>query len=326
MSNNIKENQIISIVGATATGKTAAALALAEKLLALKLVETVHLLSADSRQVYRGLENLTGADLPSDFSTSKSSRFNYPYFTNSTENIFLHGVSIIAPNEEWSAAHFQKLFTEIKSQLKANEVLVVVGGTGFYQQQITNTAETITIPQNLSLREKLAKLSVAELQKQLKALDKEKLEDMNNSDLNNPRRLVRAIEIALYRTKQPVITKQTTSQTSKIFYLELPKVVREEKIKQRVMDRFTLAKKEVKQQLQNKEISALATTCTGFVELTQFIRGEIDHSACVAKWQLAEIQYAKRQDTWWKKRSGLIKIDAEKTKKIADKIIDTCYI
>lgn len=326
MSNNIKENQIISIVGATATGKTAAALALAEKLLTLKLVKAVHLLSADSRQVYQGLENLTGADLPTDFSTSKSSRFSYPYFTNSTENIFLHGVSIIAPNEEWSVAHFQKLFTEIKSKLDDKEILIVVGGTGFYQQQIANSAESITVPQNLSLREKLAKLSAAELQNQLKNLDKEKLEKMNNSDLNNPRRLVRAIEIALYKTKQPVAAKQASTQTSRIFYLELPKTVRETKIKQRVIDRFTLAKAEVEQQSQNKEISALATTCTGFMELEQFIRGEIDQPTCVTKWQLAEIQYAKRQDTWWKKRSGLIKIDAEKTKKIADKIIDTCYI
>lgn len=326
MSNNIKDNQIISIVGATATGKTATALALAEKLLSLKLVSIVHLLSADSRQVYRGLENLTGADLPTDFVATKDSHFGYPSFTNSTKNIFIHGVSVIEPDDDWSVAHFQKLFTEIKSQLKDDEILVVVGGTGFYQQQIANTAETIGVPQNLSLREKLAKLSVTELQKQLKDLDKEKLESMNNSDLNNPRRLVRAIEIALYRTKQPVITKQTTSQTSKIFYLELPKAVREEEIKQRVVDRFVLAKEEVAKQLQNEKINTLATTCTGFAELAQFIRGEIDQTTCLAKWQLAEIQYAKRQDTWWKKRSGLIGLDAEKSKTIADKIMHTCYI
>lgn len=326
MSNNIKENQIISIVGATATGKTAAALSLAEKLLTLKLVKVVHLLSADSRQVYRGLENLTGADLPVGFKVSKNSRFSYPYFTNSSKNIFLHGVSIIAPNKEWSVAHFQKLFTQIKSQLGDEEILIVVGGTGFYQQQIINPAESIKVPQNLSLREKLAKLSVAELQKQLKNLDKEKLASMNNSDLNNPRRLVRAIEIVLCKIKQPAAAKQTSTQTSKVFYLELSKIVREAKIKQRVVNRFALAKKEVKRQLQDQKINTLASTCTGFMELAQFIRGEIDQLNCVTKWQLAEIQYAKRQDTWWKKRSGLIKIDAEKTKKIADKIIDTCYI
>ena len=326
MSNNIKENQIISIVGATATGKTAAALTLAEKLLALKLVKAVHLLSADSRQVYRGLENLTGADLPTNFSASKSSRFSYPCFANPTKNIFLHGVSIIAPSEEWSVAHFQKLFTQIKSQLANEEILIVVGGTGFYQQQITSTAETIGVPQNLNLREKLVKLSVAELQKRLKDLDEEKLANMNNSDLNNPRRLVRAIEVALDKKQQPTTTKTTASPNSKTFYLELPKTIREVKIKQRVIDRFTLAKKEVEQQLQSKTTSSLAVSCTGFMELKELINGKIDQSACIAKWQLAEIQYAKRQDTWWKKRSGLIKIDAEKTKKIADKIIGTCYI
>lgn len=326
MSNNIKENQIISIVGATATGKTATALALAEKLLALKLAKAVHLLSADSRQVYRGLENLTGADLPTVFMATKNSNFAYPYFANHSKNIFLHGVSIIDTSDDWSVAHFQRLFTVIKSQLSDEEILVVVGGTGFYQQQIVDTAETITIPQNQSLRQKLAKLSVAELQSQLKDLDQKKLEHMNNSDLNNPRRLVRAIEIASCKTKQPTVTKQTSTQTNKVFYLELPKAAREEKIKQRVLSRFILAKAEVAKQLQNKTPSALAATCTGFAELQQLIQKEIDQSTCLGKWQLAEIQYAKRQDTWWKKRSGLIKIDAEKTKAIADKILHTCYI
>lgn len=326
MSNNIKDNQIISIVGATATGKTAATLALAEKLLTLKLVEAVHVLSADSRQVYRGMENLTGADLPTDFISIKNSLFSYPYFANPIKDIFIHGVSIINSSDDWSVAHFQRLFTEVKSKLRDEEILIVVGGTGFYQQQITNAAETISIPQNLSLREKLAKLSVAELQNQLKNLDQEKLENMNNSDLNNPRRLVRAIEIALYKTELPVTTKQTGKQTNKIFYLELPKAVREEKIRQRVFERFDLAKKEVVKQLQNKETNTLATTCTGFAELELFIRGEINQSTCLAKWQLSEIQYAKRQDTWWKKRDDLIKINAEKTETIADKIIDTCYI
>ena len=53
---------------------------------------------------------------------------------------------------------------------------------------------------------------------------------------------------------------------------------------------------------------------------------QIEEKECLELWQLAEIQYAKRQNTWWKKRSGLIKIDIEKTKTIADKILNTCYI
>ena len=326
MSNNIKENQIISIVGATATGKTAVALALAEKLLSLKLVKTVHLLSADSRQVYRGLENLTGADLPMDFVATKNSDFAYSYFTSPQKSIFLHGIAIIESSDDWSVAHFQKLFISIASQLKAGEIMVVVGGTGFYQQQIIKTAETISVPQNLNLREKLTKLNLLGLQDQLKKLDKAKLVSMNNSDLNNPRRLVRAIEIASYKTKQAVSNKQTTTQISKIFYLELPKTIREEKIKQRVTSRFALAKTEVEIQLQNKKTNALVTSCIGFAELKQFIHKKIDYPTCLAKWQLAEIQYAKRQDTWWQKRNNLIRIDAEKSKTITDKIMHTCYI
>lgn len=326
ISKNIKTNQLISIVGATATGKTSIALALAKKLLALNLVKTVHLLSADSRQVYRGLENLTGADVPTDFTTAKSSSYIYPYFSNPNENIFLHGSSIIETSDDWSVAHFQKLFTEIYSRLEDQGVLIVVGGTGFYQQQIINPAESTMIPQNLNLRKKLAELNLVELQNQLKSLNQEKLENMNNSDLNNPRRLVRAIEIALYKMEQVFKPKQVACPANKIFYLELPKAIREAKIKKRVLNRFALAKEEVKKQLEKKEFNALAVTCTGFTELDQFIHGKINQQACLTKWQLAEIQYAKRQDTWWKKCGGLIRVDAEKSEKITDKIIDTCYI
>jgi tRNA dimethylallyltransferase len=286
----------------------------------------VHLLSADSRQVYRGLENLTGADLPTNFTTTKNNDFTYPYFTNPNQNIFLHGISIIDASDDWSVAHFQRLFTQIKSQLNHQEILIVVGGTGFYQQQIMDTAATLSVPQNLKLRQKLAKLSITKLQNQLENLAHKKLESMNNSDLNNPRRLVRAIEVALYKIEHPTTTKQISTQAGKIFYLVLPKTIREVKIKQRVLDRFTLAKREVEKQLHNQTLSALAASCTGFIELQQFINKEIDQETCLAKWQVAEVQYAKRQDTWWKKRSGLIRIDAEDTKKIADKIIDTCYI
>ena len=110
MSNNIKNNQIISIVGATATGKTALALKVAEDLLANKKAQRVFLLSADSRQVYKGLENLTGADVPENFSLISDQNFSYDCFANSKKNIFLLGVSIVDVNEAWSVAHFKKLF------------------------------------------------------------------------------------------------------------------------------------------------------------------------------------------------------------------------
>jgi tRNA A37 N6-isopentenylltransferase MiaA len=95
----------------------------------------------------------------------------------------------------------------------------------------------------------------------------------------------------------------------------MPKELREQKIKARVQQRFELAKKEVQEQiLLNKKAKndSLAFSSTGFMELQKFIAGEIGEEDCLNLWQLAEIQYAKRQDTWWKKRNNLIEIATEK--------------
>lgn len=324
MSNNIKNNQIISIIGATATGKTALALKVAEELLNQKKAQRVSLLSADSRQVYKGLENLTGADVPENFSLTNDQNFSYNYFADEQKNIFLLGVSIINVNEEWSVAHFKKLFEEVKNNLNDDDFLIVVGGTGFYQQQILESAETISVPQNLELRNCLEKMNASELQKELEKVDKQKLALMNNSDINNPRRLVRAIEIANFVEKNNDSKEKNDWPT---FYLTLDRAEREEKIKQRVIERFDDAKKEVEAVLKNNLSNNLpATSSTGFIELSKFINKEINKEKCIALWQLTEIQYAKRQDTWWKKRSNLIKLDAKKPKIALNKILTDCYI
>ncbi len=306
-SKDIRNNQIISIVGATATGKTALALELATSLIDQKIFRQVHLLSADSRQVCKGLENLTGADLPTDFVASKGTNSSHPFFQNQSQNIFLHGVSIIEANQEWSAAHFQELFIEVKSQLNNQACLIVVGGTGFYQKQIATPAASLGVPQNQALRRKLETLSVVDLQSKLQLLAADKFATMNNSDRHNPRRLVRAIELASATQTAPAPT-QTAKPNHPVFYLQIDKLERETKIKARVEQRFAAAYQEVARLLQQKTTSSLAATSTGFRELAQLIEGQIDQATCISLWQLAEIQYARRQDTWWQKQSNLIEI------------------
>lgn len=306
ISNNIQSNQIISIVGATATGKTALALELANELVTKKLYRNVHLLSADSRQVYKGLEILTGADIPKNFREVKSQKFAYRYFINQKENIFIHGVSIILTNEDWSTAHFAKLLLEVKSQMAKGELLIVVGGTGFYHKQVDNPSDTLFIPPDQNLRNQLEELSLDALQKKLQLANKEKFKQLNNSDLNNPRRLIRAIELATFNNISKV--KKSEHSYQRTFYLQIDKKVREEKIKKRVEDRFDKAKREVEPLLSQTKISKLASTSTGFNELTLFINGQLNRENCIKLWQLAEIKYAKRQDTWWKKQNNLIEI------------------
>lgn len=309
ISKYIKDNQICSIVGATATGKTALAFKFAKELLSEKKFSSIHLLSADSRQVYQGLENLTGADLPENFTKLEEKKWPYPAWTNATGDIYLHGVSIIKTDQEWSAAHFRKLFLEVFQNLSKQDFLIVVGGTGFYQQQISQPADTLEIPPDFKLREKLEKLSLEELQTKLQTLNPSKLKKLNHSDLHNPRRLVRAIEIAQFLQDQK--TSKATPKTTKlkknipIFYLSLESELRQQKITKRVKERFAKAKEEVKEQIKHGQFSKVAASCTGFQELKQFLAFKIDQDTCLKLWTKSELQYAKRQDTWWKKRTDL---------------------
>jgi len=308
MSKNIKSDQIISILGATATGKTALALKLANYFLEKGTSKRVHLLSADSRQVYQELEILTGADLPKDFQEEKTTDFSYPYFINSTKNIFLHGIKIISIKDEWSAAHFQKIFKNLKKNIKNGEKIIIVGGSGFYHRQIEKSAASLGIKPDSSLREKLNQKNVTELQEILKKTNHQKLAKMNNSDINNPRRLIRAIEIA--KNPQTEENKKDKLNYPKI-YLSLPKEETSKKIEKRVNKRFEQALKEVEKLLETKIDSKLpALTSTGFGFLTKYLKGEISKEKCLALWTQEEVQYAKRQITWWKKETKLKEITA----------------
>ena len=228
-------------------------------------------------------------------------------------------MSILSPTSDWSVAHFQQLFLELTQQLIAVDRLIIVGGTGFYHLQVMNPAETITITPNPSLRQELEKLSLSELQNRLQQLNPAKLQAMNHSDRYNPRRLIRAIEL----TEATLISHSQADQSLKpnqsgllainhswpILYLTIDQNTLASKIIHRVQKRFVSAQKEVstllkESSLQNKSV----TTATGFSELAQFLDGKINEQECIEQWVRAEVQYAKRQLTWWKKRNQLIEI------------------
>lgn len=304
MSKNIKQNQIISITGATATGKSKLALNLAVALLKQGRAERVSLLSVDSRQVYQGLEILTGADIPHGWRVVDAEP--YRYLEHPELAISLHGVSIIPIWQDWSAAHFKKLYLKLKSQLQNNEYIILVGGTGFYQRQIEEGAETLFIPQNKNLRQKIAKRGVPFLQDELSKIDAEKLASLNQSDRQNPRRLVRAIEVANFLAENPLPITALKNQILKI-HLNLTKRQRDEAIERRVNERFKHAIHEVRACLKQFKLSGQlpAATATGFKELAAYLEREISEDEALRQWLVSEIQYAKRQDTWWKKAKDL---------------------
>ena len=162
-------SKVLVISGPTATGKTQLAFALAKKF-------NGELISADSRQVYKEMDIGTGKEFSTEIPT--------------------WGCDVVRPDQEWSAAHFVKLADKLIPEIQNRGKLpIIVGGTGLYISNLLNPPETLNIPPDKELRVELEKLSVTELQDRLGKINKKRFEEMNESDRQNPRRLVRAIEV-----------------------------------------------------------------------------------------------------------------------------------
>jgi len=199
-------NKILIVCGPTATGKTALAVALAKKF-------NGELVSADSRQIYKGMDIGTGKDMPEKFSI-----FNFPTcaeasagrqfsinFKNKNFQLKPYNISgiplwlydVVNPDEEFSVAHYQCLASAVINDIRSRGKLpIVVGGTGLYIKSLLSPIETSHIPPNKQLRKTLVRYSVEDLQKRLQKEDFSVWNAMNLSDRQNPRRLIRKIEIA----------------------------------------------------------------------------------------------------------------------------------
>lgn len=314
----MNKQTVLSIVGPTAVGKTEFALQLIAYLTKLDRWQGFDVISADSRQVYQGLEILSGADLPPGFEFVQISNPNsviQSYFEKDAAR--LYGVSMILPNQEWSVAHFTNMTQEILEHAQAHHRLpILVGGTGLYHRHLLNTDPILRIPPNQKLRQKLETASVSVLQTALGKIDSPKLESLNQSDRMNPRRLIRALEVSTFLAKQQA-SHSRRKQPSKLAVIDQFKIgLRDDvtsiqdRIRQRVKVRFELgAIDEVIALSQLTDLSRVAKTTTGFAEIQQYLDGSIDMEKCLNLWSQHELQYAKRQLTWWKKEADIFWFD-----------------
>ena len=308
-----RSNNCISIVGPTACGKTERAFEAAHQLLKEKKVGGVDILSADSRQVYKGLEILTGADVPEGFAVM-ATQADLPYFSNIDHSIQIFGISMIEPTDEWSLAHFVTFARRILQESWANDrQAILVGGTGLYYRHLFSDDSTPQIPQDEDFRIEAQKMSVEELQQKLKGIDANRFKQMNESDSENPRRLIRAIEVAIWQqkhrgssllqfgsTESPIVWSQVNNQME---FVSAPLETIKERIAERVHKRFASgAVEEVKNILTlNLPNTSQVLTTLGVPEIMQYLEGTLSAEECQQLWALHEFQYAKRQVTWWKK-------------------------
>ncbi len=282
-----KKKQITIVCGPTSTGKSDFAFNLAIQ------SQPSLIVSADSRQFYKGISVISGQD----------TKANLP------KNCLLVGQNFLNPDEEFSISQFRNFFlTQLK--IFPNRHIFVVGGSGLYLKAITENLETISIPPNHNLRQELEKLSLPGLQKKLSTADPKKFNNLNNSDINNPRRLIRAIEIAMsgIKTTKP---KQSTNLNFTWIALKDSFKNLETKIETRVNDRIKNgAISEVQSLLEEYKDQSLPVYSTlGVREIISYLNKEISLEVLVSKWTSAELQYAKRQMTWFRKQPQIVWYD-----------------
>lgn len=271
-------NKLLCIVGPTGTGKTA---------LAIKksLEQPSILVSADSRQVYRGMDIVTGKDHPA--------------------GVEIYGLDIVDPGQNCSVSvWYDAVMPRIEEAWGQGKLPIVVGGTGLYVRSLTEGIATMKVPISQSLRDELSALSIAELQDKLKKLDPVKFTSMNHSDQNNPRRLIRAIEVAKSPNVSPLPSTIHDLQ-SKLIGLKYSDIsIQRNKIIERVDLRLQSGAIEETQKLLNIA-SPQALSALGYRSLVRYLKGELSYDAMRGEWVEDELSYVKRQLTWFNKMAGV---------------------
>ncbi|MGB9911378.1 MAG: tRNA (adenosine(37)-N6)-dimethylallyltransferase MiaA [Microgenomates group bacterium] len=313
-------NRLLVICGPTATGKTALGIKLAKKF-------NGEIVSADSRQVYKGMDIGTGKDLPanSKFKILNSKQIKKLKFQNSKSTIGYYEISgvkvwlydVVEPNYQFNVADYVKCANLVIENIWRQEKLpILVGGTGFYIKGVVDGIETLGIPPDWELRKKLEKWGIEKLQKIIQQLAPHRWQKMNESDRKNPRRLIRAIEIIKNsKIKNSLQVENQKLKFQKDFLmigLRAPSKFLYQRIDQRVEERITQGiEKEIKDLIEsgyNWKNSVLGTTI-GYKEWKDFFEGKINKIEVIKRWQFAEHGYARRQITWFKKEKRIIWFD-----------------
>jgi tRNA dimethylallyltransferase len=265
------------LVGPTAVGKTALALELAQRFEA-------EIVNADAFQIYRGLDILTAKP------DAKSQR-----------HVRHHLIGQISLAEEMSAAKFRALARAALADIHFRKKnALVVGGSGLYLKAITHGFDEVA-PPDPKLREELRALPQKELAARLQKLSPELAA---RTDLRNPRRVIRAIEIASPVIPSRIVAadavrgpRSATAATNGVFLLR-DRDDLYQRINERVNAMFRDGVEEEVRTLQ--DIGPTAASALGLKEIRALIAGQISREECVARIQQATRHYAKRQLTWFR--------------------------
>lgn len=295
---------MIVIVGPTSSGKTSLALTLCLKY-------NGEIISADSRQLYEKMDVGTGK-IPI---TKATHTFEQKKDYWLIDGVKVYGYDLVLPDESFSASDFLSFYNKTKKKIiKNGKMPFLVGGTGFYIDIALGNKSVVGVEKDDVLREKLNLLSVSELKK---LLPEDILSEMNNSDVNNPRRLIRKIEI-LNSTKEKKKKVVLVDENIKIVGLKADREVlykRTDKWIESIWDRlvtetqylilFGYKDTEPLNGLVYKTVKDYLSGVVDSFEAIKIIKGDL-HG------------YIRRQETWFKKNKDIKWFDIESESFFAD--------
>jgi tRNA dimethylallyltransferase len=271
----VKKPKILVILGPTAVGKSSIAVEVAKRF-------NGEIISADSRQVYIGLDIGTGK-------ITKEEMNDVPH----------HLLDVSRPSEVFDISNYKKLAEEkIEDILSRGKLPIIVGGTGFYIQSIVDGLILPEVPPNKKLREELEKKSIEELLKQLEKLDPDRASSVNQS---SKRHLIRALEIINTLGKVPELIKKPKYDTLQIG-LDLEDKELKKRIHDRLIERINAGMISEGKRLE-KEIGLERMIQLGleYKYLALQLNEVLQEKEMREKLEKAIWQYAKRQRTWFKR-------------------------
>ncbi len=275
------ENKLIVILGPTASGKTAYATRLAAE------IGNAEIISADSRQVYRGMDLGTGKDLDEYCVDGK----HIPY----------HLIDIVDAGYKYNLYEYQRDFLAVYNDIISRGATpILCGGTGLYIEAILGGYRLLEVPNNDTLRQSLEGKSLEELSEILDRYPN--YQKHNKTDVDTTKRAIRAIEIAEYYSRHEAKEVEYPDLSPVIYGINVDREVRRERISKRLRARVERGMIDEIKGLIDNGVNAEDLIYYGleYKFVTQYIIGELEYEDMLQKLEIAIHQFAKRQMTWFR--------------------------
>ena len=289
--------QMITILGPTASGKTPVAASLAAEI-------GGEIISADSRQVYRRMDIGTGKDLKDYVVRSLESGVS--------RNVPYHLIDIREPGTKYNLFEYQQDFFDAYQDIRSRgAVPILCGGTGLYIEAVLKGYKLSPVPQNQALRDSLEGKTLEELTLMLVELKARNGSTMHNTtDVDSCQRAIRAIEIETYNLEHPTPRRELPPVKSLIIGMDIDRELRRKKITYRLKARLEEGMVDEVKALLDEGIPAENLIYYGleYKFVTEYLMGQTTYDEMFRRLEIAIHQFAKRQMTWFRgmERRGFV--------------------